>query len=199
VFLSQTAVGFRNRPKPLVESLEYPLDEIVIVIWYTGMSENYTFEPDRAHHLLRELVMAGVLDPEQPLSEPNLAYSLAVGHTPVREAIKRTTGEGLVEVRPAGGTYIRQITRADVLEIYEVRYGVEGIAPNLAAERFRLGRNSSVRARVGARTPGNSGRRREMRTRAGPPVNLRSLGNGLSGTFADHRAIRIQVEFGEGR
>ena len=120
MFLSQTAVGFRNRPKPLVESLEYPLDEIVIVIWYTGMSENYTFEPDRAHHLLRELVMAGVLDPEQPLSEPNLAYSLAVGRTPVREAIKRTTGEGLVEVRPARGTYIRQITRADVLEIYEV-------------------------------------------------------------------------------
>ncbi len=195
MFLSQTAVGFRNRPKPLVESLEYPLDEIVIVIWYTGMSENYTFEPDRAHHLLRELVMAGVLDPEQPLSEPNLAYSLAVGRTPVREAIKRTTGEGLVEVRPARGTYIRQITRAGVLEIYEVRYGAEGIAAFLAAERGP----TEVRARDGARTPENSGRRRETRTRAGPPVNLRSLGNGLSGTFADHRAIRIQVEFGEGR
>lgn len=121
--------------KPLLESFEYPLDEIVIVIWYTGMSENHTFERDRAYHRLLELVMAGELDPEQPLSERKLAQLLAVGRTPVREAIKRMTGEGLVEVRPARGTYIRQITRADVLEIYEVRYGVEGIGAYLAAER----------------------------------------------------------------
>jgi DNA-binding GntR family transcriptional regulator len=119
----------------LFESIEYPLDEIANVIWYTGMSENYTFERDRAYQRLLELVMAGALSPEQPLSERKLAQSLAVGRTPVREAIKRMTGEGLVEVRPARGTYIRQITRADVLEIYEVRYGVEGIAAYLAAER----------------------------------------------------------------
>jgi DNA-binding GntR family transcriptional regulator len=79
--------------------------------------------------------MAGVLDSEQPLSERKPAYSLTVGCMPVREAIKPTTGEGLVEGRPARGTYIRQIMRADVLEICEVRDGAEGIAAYLAAER----------------------------------------------------------------
>jgi DNA-binding GntR family transcriptional regulator len=99
------------------------------------MTVKYTFERDRAYQQLLELVLAGALNPDQPLSERKLAESLAVGRTPMREAIKRMTREGLVEVRPARGTYIRQITRSDIQDIYEVRQGVEGTAAFLAAER----------------------------------------------------------------
>ncbi len=99
------------------------------------MSDETVLERDRAYQRVIALILGGEMDASAPLSERKLAESLGIGRTPVREAIKRLTREGLVEVRPARGTYVRQLSLKDVEEIYEARYGIEGTAAFLAAER----------------------------------------------------------------
>lgn len=99
------------------------------------MSDETVLERDRAYQRVLALILNGEMDASAPLSERKLAESLDMGRTPVREAIKRLTREGLVEVRPARGTYVRQLSLKDVEEIYEARYGIEGTAAFLAAER----------------------------------------------------------------
>ncbi len=99
------------------------------------MSDETILERDRAYQRVLALILGGEMDVTAPLSERKLAESLDIGRTPVREAIKRLTREGLVEVRPARGTYVRQLNLHDVEEIYEARFGIEGTAAYLAAER----------------------------------------------------------------
>ncbi len=99
------------------------------------MSDTSVLESDRAYTLLLDLILSGELGTEQALSERKLADNLQMGRTPVREAIRRMTREGLIEVRPARGTYVRELTMGEVEEIYEARIGLEGMAAFLAAER----------------------------------------------------------------
>lgn len=116
-------------------TLMFSVDSHLKVDWYTSMSDTTVFERDRAYQRLSGLILNGELDTNTPLSERKLSEFLNIGRTPVREAIKRLTREGLVEVRPARGTYVRQLTLHDIEEIYEARFGIEGIAAYLAAER----------------------------------------------------------------
>jgi len=99
------------------------------------MSDTSVLERDRAYMLLLDQILSGELGADQALSERKLADNLQMGRTPVREAIRRMTREGLIEVRPARGTYVRELTIDEVEEIYEARIGLEGMAAFLAAER----------------------------------------------------------------
>ena len=99
------------------------------------MSEPYRFERERAYRGIVDFILSGIATPDQPLSERKLSDSLAIGRTPVREALRDLAREGLLAVSPARGTYRRSFTADDVREIYEVRQGLEGLAAELAARR----------------------------------------------------------------
>lgn len=112
-----------------------PLDSERESNWYTGMSEGFHLERDRAYRRIVDLILCGDVEPDGPLSERRLADSLDIGRMPVREALRDLARDGVLEVRPARGTYVRALSVEDVREIYEVRYGLEGVAASLAAER----------------------------------------------------------------
>lgn len=99
------------------------------------MTVVHAFERDRAYRKLLDHILSDSFETDQPLSERKLADTFELGRTPIREALKRLTSEGLLEVRPARGTYVRQLSRQDVDEMYEARMGIEGTAAYLAAER----------------------------------------------------------------
>ena len=103
--------------------------------WYTGMSVEFQLERDRAYRLLLDLILGAKIDANTPLSERKLADSLQIGRTPIREAIRDLVRDGVLEARPARGTFVRELSLEDVKEIYEVRYALEGMAAFLAAER----------------------------------------------------------------
>ncbi|MFF4235585.1 FadR/GntR family transcriptional regulator [Actinomadura geliboluensis] len=78
--------------------------------------------------------------------EPVLAESLGVGRNTVREAVRALTHAGLLESRQGDGTYVRatselsgavrrRLERAELIEILEVRRGLEVEAARLAATR----------------------------------------------------------------
>jgi DNA-binding GntR family transcriptional regulator len=99
------------------------------------MAEQFRFERDRAYRGIVDFILSGSADPDEPLSERKLSDSLAIGRTPVREALRDLARDGLLDVSPARGTYLRTFTADDMREIYEVRQGLEGLAAELAAKQ----------------------------------------------------------------
>ena len=84
---------------------------------------------------LRRLVLSGEYPPGAPLPELFLAQEFDVSRTPVREALKQLENEGLVEIRPKVGTFVRVPTRREIVELFQLKESLEGLAANLLARR----------------------------------------------------------------
>ena len=59
---------------------------------------------------LREQIFGGQLMPGSFLDEPALCESLAISRTPLREALKVLTAEGLVRHEPRRGCFVNEVT-----------------------------------------------------------------------------------------
>jgi DNA-binding GntR family transcriptional regulator len=82
---------------------------------------------------LRELIVSGALAPGARVSEAELAAQLDVSRTPVREALARLDGEGLVQA--AGrGVRVRTLSADELVAVYRVRAALEALAAETAAE-----------------------------------------------------------------
>lgn len=84
---------------------------------------------------LREQVLSGELAPGERLLEIPVAERLGMSRTPVRTALAKLAGEGLLNALPHGGYVVRRFTEADVAEAIEMRGALEGLAARFAAER----------------------------------------------------------------
>lgn len=84
---------------------------------------------------LRDLVLDGSYSPDEIIPEQALAEAYGVSRTPVREALKQLENEGLVEIRPRVGTFVRYPTRREIIELFQVKESLEGLAANLLAQR----------------------------------------------------------------
>src|SRR5690625_1588858 len=84
---------------------------------------------------LRDLVLDGSYSPDEIIPEQALAEAYGVSRTPVREALKQLENEGLVEIRPRVGTFVRYPTRREIIELFQVKESLEGLAANLLAHR----------------------------------------------------------------
>lgn len=63
--------------------------------------------------------------------EDNLAEDLGVSRAPVREAFRRLANEQLVVERPRHGTYVREFTAKDFVDIYNLLSAIESLAVRL--------------------------------------------------------------------
>lgn len=97
----------------------------------------------QSHKPLRDVVydelkigiLTGRISPGTRLLEVQLAESMGVSRTPIREAIKRLEKDGLVNIEPRHGAYASRVSIDDMVEILEVRELMESMAAQLAAER----------------------------------------------------------------
>lgn len=71
---------------------------------------------------------------------------LGVGRSPAREAIARITYEGLARFEPNKGAVVANPDRGELVEIYEVREVLEGLACRLASQRVRAADLGDLRA-----------------------------------------------------
>jgi DNA-binding GntR family transcriptional regulator len=90
---------------------------------------------DQAYYRIRELIVTLELPPGSPVSERELMESLAVGRTPIREALQALARERLVEVYPRRGMFVSRVDVRDLAGLSEVRLTLEPRAARLAAER----------------------------------------------------------------
>lgn len=90
----------------------------------------------QAVDLLRERIYNHELLPGQRLDEAMLAEQLGISRTPLREALKVLSTEGLIELRPRKGCYVAELLLADLEEIFPIMAMLEGgVASEVARKR----------------------------------------------------------------
>ncbi|MEF2529515.1 MULTISPECIES: GntR family transcriptional regulator [Streptomyces] len=89
---------------------------------------------------IREHIVEGIVSgrwkPGERIVERRIAVELEVSQTPVREALRELETLRLIESAPNKGVRVRNLSAADLEEIYPVRAGLEQIAAELAAPRL---------------------------------------------------------------
>jgi DNA-binding GntR family transcriptional regulator len=90
---------------------------------------------DVAYERLRALVLSGDVEPGARLGQVELAERFGISRTPIREALRRLSGEGLVDFHPNRGFRVADLGLDAVLHRLEVRAIVEPGIARLAAER----------------------------------------------------------------
>jgi DNA-binding GntR family transcriptional regulator len=92
--------------------------------------------PERIFSLLREAIVEGHIPAGSKISEPELARAYGISRGPLREAIGRLEGCGLVVRRANVGARVVTLSSDQLLEIFHVREALEGMAARLAAQNM---------------------------------------------------------------
>lgn len=90
---------------------------------------------DQIFEQLEKDILTGKYPRGEVLSELRLSSELGVSRTPVREAIRRLEQERILEDSSRGAVVVG-ISREDMLDMYEIRLRVEGLAARRAAEHI---------------------------------------------------------------
>ena len=87
---------------------------------------------------IQNKIREGVLNGDYPggmrMNEVDLATSLGVSRTPVRNALSTLGAEGLLDYTPNSGYVVRSYSSKDIADIYEVRAALEGLTAKALAE-----------------------------------------------------------------
>jgi DNA-binding GntR family transcriptional regulator len=90
---------------------------------------------DEAYAQVRQRILDNTWPPGHRALEQEVALALGMSRTPVREAMLRLQGEGLVEVIPRHGMRVLPVSPNDMREIYQVLTALECMAAELLAQR----------------------------------------------------------------
>ena len=85
---------------------------------------------------VKGMILRGDIPPGIRVIENELADSMGISRTPVREAVHRLAAEGFLDPLPKGGYAVRGLTVSGVEETFDIRSTLESFAALLAAKRF---------------------------------------------------------------
>jgi DNA-binding GntR family transcriptional regulator len=106
--------------------------------------KNKVLRPEIAKSL-REAIFEGKLKPGEQIQEANIAAQLGVSRSPLREALLMLEKDGLVEIKPHRGAFVRNLSEKEVGEILSVRFPLEVMALSLAQARITPGELGRLR------------------------------------------------------
>lgn len=86
---------------------------------------------------LRRAILSGDLKPGERLLESAIAQQIGISRAPVREALRQLEMEGLVVSEPHRGTFVVELSLADLWEIYTLRAAIVRLAAELVTESAR--------------------------------------------------------------
>ena len=86
---------------------------------------------------LRDMILFGQLAPGQPVTIQGLTAMLGAGMTPVREAIRKLTAEGALELQGNRRVSVPQLTASQLDELAFARLTIEPRLAFMAAQRLR--------------------------------------------------------------
>jgi len=96
---------------------------------------------------LRDEILDLVLKPGEPVDEVGLAERFAMSRTPVREALVRLAGDGLVTMLPNRSTVVSQIDFPNLYTFFDALTLMYRVTTRLAAEFHDAGDLEVIRAR----------------------------------------------------
>jgi DNA-binding GntR family transcriptional regulator len=99
---------------------------------------------------LREAIIMGELTPGTPLRLEDLARSLGMSISPIREAVRQLEALGLAEHVPHHGAKVMPLDVEELRQLFSIRLALEGMALRRAAELFEPADAESARAHLTA-------------------------------------------------
>ena len=90
----------------------------------------------RVFQKIRDDILSGKYRENDELREVTIGEELGVSRTPVREAFRQLELEGLIQIIPNKGAYVKGITEKDVKDIYMIRSLLEGLCARWATEHI---------------------------------------------------------------
>jgi GntR family transcriptional regulator of vanillate catabolism len=84
---------------------------------------------------IREAILNGSVSAGERINEVRLSKTLDVSRTPVRAALQALAGEGLLDYSPNRGFTVREFPISAIVDAYDIRAALEGLAARFAAER----------------------------------------------------------------
>lgn len=103
-----------------------------------------------AYHRLLDMIMSGELRTGAVVQERRLAKALNISRTPLREALFRLEGEGLLIRQQEGVLQVKSVTLQDYRDAMRVRMVIECEAARLAAGNMPASRIAAIRSRIEA-------------------------------------------------
>ncbi|MCU7816277.1 MAG: GntR family transcriptional regulator [Candidatus Thiodiazotropha sp. (ex Lucinoma kastoroae)] len=91
---------------------------------------------DRLFDTLQRAIVEGEIAPGSKISEPELARQHGVSRGSLREAIGRLEARKLVERKPNIGARVVTLSYEQLIEIFQIREALEGMATRLAAQNM---------------------------------------------------------------
>ena len=91
---------------------------------------------ERIYEEIVRLIVSGELPSGVSIDEKLLTERLQVSRTPFREAIGTLAKEGLIEIKPYRGFFVRSFSRKEVSDLYELRNTLECFAVELAVPQM---------------------------------------------------------------
>lgn len=102
---------------------------------------------DLAYDRILNAILSFELQPGDRLNAAELASALSISRTPVERALSRLHGEGLVEIRPTQGSFVRELREEDISEVFDSRLmcevwaiekGIHEVNPDFLAQAEHL-------------------------------------------------------------
>src|SRR4030042_3962325 len=84
------------------------------------------------YKIIKEGIINREFLPGTQLKESDLVRKLGVSRTPIREALNQLSKEGIIEIFPRKGAFVKKCSREEVIEILILREVLEGVAARLA-------------------------------------------------------------------
>lgn len=123
-----TARGLRLRCAGTQHTVKIPLQSQIVYTYKRRMSHAAPIATTSHSvlQLLRQSLDRGRWSPGAPLRQEEIAAEYGVSRVPVREALFQLQAEGMVQVVPNKGVYVRGFSAEELAELYHLRRLVEG-------------------------------------------------------------------------
>jgi DNA-binding GntR family transcriptional regulator len=115
-----------------------------------GAAVRHRTMAEAALERLREAIILGELTPGTPLRLEDLARSLGMSISPIREAVRQLEALGLAEHVPHHGAKVMGLDVEELRELFSIRLALETLAVRRAAELFEAGDEKRARSHLTA-------------------------------------------------
>ena len=110
------------------------------------MEQKQANAADQAYAYVREHVISGEFAAGMRLTEWQIADALGTSRTPVREAMRRLVGDGILRFQPNHGTFVGSYSAREIGELFEVRALLESEVASAAARNISAEQLSQLKS-----------------------------------------------------
>ncbi|MHB8776171.1 MAG: GntR family transcriptional regulator [Anaerolineales bacterium] len=102
---------------------------------------------DSIYKQLRYMILHGEIEPCTWLRQEELTKKFGVSRTPIREALRTLSQEGLIEMVSNQGARVSPLSMESFEELYALRGGIEGLAARIAVSKLTSGHLAALQTK----------------------------------------------------